>query len=123
MMAFPSTPPRPCISAQPWRCWKICAPSWSANGSFHNLLGPTANRSRNRGVNMARKADKSGHADGLSPGQQCALEALLEHVTIQAAARRSGVSERQIRRYLTEDAFAKAYLARRQQKVGLALHL
>jgi len=72
---------------------------------------------------MAHKPDKSCHDAGLSPSQRRALEALLESVTIQAAARRSGVSERQIYRYLTEEPFQRAYLARRQQQVALALHL
>ena len=72
---------------------------------------------------MAQKPDKSCHDDGLSPSQRRALEGLLDGVTVKQASRLSQVSERQIYRYLAEEPFQRAYLARRQQQVALALHL
>ena len=72
---------------------------------------------------MAPKADKSGHAEGLSPSQQRALEGILDGVTLRQASLRRKVSERQIRRYLQDGRFQRAYRARRQQQVALGLHL
>jgi hypothetical protein len=47
--------------------------------------------------------------DRLTANQNKALAALLAHTTTEAASQASGVSARQIRRYLADPEFARAY--------------
>ncbi len=68
---------------------------------------------------MGTNADKTGHAapepeDTLPPAQEKALTALLASVTIEAAAKKAGMSARTVRRYLEEPEFRRAYLAARR---------
>lgn len=52
-------------------------------------------------------------ADGLSANQQRALQGLLTTTSIAAAAREAGLSEKTVRRYLADPAFAQEYREQR----------
>ena len=49
------------------------------------------------------------HSERLSPKQEQAIQALLSHSTIRAAARQAKTSEATLHRWLVEPAFSEAY--------------
>lgn len=57
----------------------------------------------------------------LTSKQEKALAALLAEPSIEAAAKSSGVSARQMHRYLADDAFRSAYDRARSEAFGAAL--
>lgn len=59
--------------------------------------------------------------DGLPPAQEKAISALLSSVTVEAAAKKAGVSDRTLHRWLRDGAFRQAYLAARRQVMEQAI--
>jgi hypothetical protein len=66
-------------------------------------------------------ADISGYGGGLSPRQEQAVAALLEHPTAAAAAAAVGVHEKTLRRWLKQTAFLNAYRSARRALVEAAV--
>jgi hypothetical protein len=63
----------------------------------------------------------SGHGEKRSRKAEAAVAALLREPTVEAAARRAGVSERTLRTWLGDPAFLAAYRAARRQLVEAAV--
>ena len=68
----------------------------------------------------ATPGDKKGHPAALSADQEKALAALLTSRTIEAAAKKAGVSDRTLHRWLNEPAFRQAYLSARRMAMEQA---
>ena len=71
------------------------------------------------------EADNPGHGageeeDDLSPQQAQALAALLTSGTVEAAAKKAGISARTLRRWLAAPDFRRCYLAARRQALEQA---
>src|SRR5688572_15484162 len=64
-----------------------------------------------------------GPWDGLSGPQAKAVEALLQEPTLGRAAAAAGVSERSLRRWLSDGPFKAAVLAARREAFGQAIGL
>ena len=68
-------------------------------------------------------AEPCDAADGLSPRQAKALEALLQEPTMARAAAVAGVGERSLRRWMTEAPFRDAVFKARREAFGQAIWL
>jgi len=67
------------------------------------------------------KSESAFYHEGLTPSQERAVIALIESPSICAAARQSDVSERTLRRWLSEnDQFKRSLRRAREQFVALA---
>ena len=58
---------------------------------------------------------------GLTAGQEKAIHALLSSVTVEAAAKKAGVSDRTLHRWLNDPGFRQGYLAARRQVMEQAV--
>ena len=67
--------------------------------------------------------DEPADGEALSPKQEEAISALLEHPTQARAAQAVGISEKTLRRWLDRPAFAAAYRRARREAFGQALGL